>query len=64
MGKNNLNSFKLNIPGDPSSAAFITALTLLNKDSNISRDHKFRELIGEFKQGEVEKFTHNRVELP
>jgi len=35
VGKNNLNSFKLNIPGDPSSAAFITALTLLNKNSNI-----------------------------
>ena len=35
IGKNNLNSFKLNIPGDPSSAAFITALTLLNKNSNI-----------------------------
>ena len=34
-GKNYLNSLKLTIPGDPSSAAFITALTLLNKNSSI-----------------------------
>jgi hypothetical protein len=33
-------------------------------NSNVTRDHKFRELIGDFKQGEVEKFTHNRDELP
>ena len=34
-GKKNLNSFNLNIPGDPSAAAFFTALTLLNKKSSI-----------------------------
>ena len=34
-GKNYLNCLKLTIPGDPSSAAFITALTLLNKNSSI-----------------------------
>ena len=34
-GKNYLNSLKLTIPGDPSSAAFITALTLLNKNSSV-----------------------------
>ena len=33
FGKKNLNSFNINIPGDPSSAAFFTALTLLNKNS-------------------------------
>ena len=32
-GKKPLRSFKLNVPGDPSSAAFFTALTLLNKNS-------------------------------
>jgi len=34
-GKKNLNSLNINIPGDPSSAAFFTALTLLNKDSSL-----------------------------
>lgn len=33
-------------------------------NSNVSRDHKFRELIGDFKQNEIEKFTHLRPELP
>jgi 3-phosphoshikimate 1-carboxyvinyltransferase len=33
IGKNYLESINMNIPGDPSSAAFFTALTLLNKDS-------------------------------
>ena len=33
FGKENLNSFNLKVPGDPSSAAFFTALTLLNKNS-------------------------------
>jgi len=33
FGKNYLNQFKLSVPGDPSSAAFMTALTLLNKNS-------------------------------
>ena len=32
-GKGYLNSFKLSVPGDPSSAAFFTALTLLNNNS-------------------------------
>ena len=36
MGKRNLNSFKINIPGDPSSAAFFTALTILNSDSTLT----------------------------
>ena len=34
-GKKFLNPFKININGDPSSAAFFTALTLLNKDSSL-----------------------------
>ncbi len=32
-GKNVLNAFKINVPGDPSSAAFFTALTILNQKS-------------------------------
>ena len=32
-GKKELESIKINVPGDPSSAAFYTALTLLNKNS-------------------------------
>ncbi len=35
-GKRNLNSFKINIPGDPSSAAFFTALTILNSNSTLT----------------------------
>tara|TARA_Y100000591_G_scaffold277993_1_gene255875 strand:+ start:101 stop:1447 length:1347 start_codon:yes stop_codon:yes gene_type:complete len=35
FGKNHLNSININVPGDPSSAAFFTALTILNKDSSI-----------------------------
>ncbi len=34
-GKKNINSFNINVSGDPSSAAFFTALTLLNKKSNL-----------------------------
>ena len=34
-GKNFLNPIKINIPGDPSSAAFFTALTLLNINSKL-----------------------------
>ncbi len=34
-GKKNLDSINVNIPGDPSSAAFFTALTLLNKNSTL-----------------------------
>ena len=33
--KKNLNPLDINVGGDPSSAAFFTALTLLNKDSSI-----------------------------
>ena len=35
LGKESLKSFSLNVSGDPSSAAFFTALTLLNKNSSI-----------------------------
>jgi 3-phosphoshikimate 1-carboxyvinyltransferase len=35
FGKKNLNPIDINIPGDPSSAAFFTALTLLNKKSSL-----------------------------
>ena len=34
-GKKILNSINVNIPGDPSSAAFFTALALLNKNSSL-----------------------------
>ena len=33
FGKKFLNPININVPGDPSSAAFFTALTLLNKKS-------------------------------
>ena len=33
IGKKYLNSTHIDVPGDPSSAAFFTALTLINKDS-------------------------------
>jgi 3-phosphoshikimate 1-carboxyvinyltransferase len=35
FGKRYLNSNTIDIPGDPSSAAFFTALTLLNKNSSL-----------------------------
>jgi 3-phosphoshikimate 1-carboxyvinyltransferase len=35
IGKKNLSPVKINVPGDPSSAAFFTALTLLNHNSSI-----------------------------
>ena len=35
FGKKYLNPLNINIPGDPSSAAFFTALTLLNKKSSL-----------------------------
>ena len=35
FGKKNLRQQKINVPGDPSSAAFFSALTLLNKGSSI-----------------------------
>ena len=34
-GKNDLKNFKINVPGDPSSAAFFVALTLLCNNSSI-----------------------------
>ena len=34
-GKKYLNNMQIKVPGDPSSAAFIVALTLLNKNSSI-----------------------------
>ena len=34
-GKNYLNPINVNVPGDPSSAAFFTTLTLLNQESKI-----------------------------
>ena len=35
-GKKYLNPIKVNVPNDPSSAAFFSALTLLNKDSSLT----------------------------
>ena len=35
FGKKYLNPLNINIPGDPSSAAFFTALTILNKNSSL-----------------------------
>ena len=35
FGKKNLNPINITVPGDPSSAAFFTALTLLNKNSSL-----------------------------
>tara|TARA_Y100000741_G_C18168051_1_gene524006 strand:- start:58 stop:990 length:933 start_codon:yes stop_codon:yes gene_type:complete len=35
FGKKHLNAINLNVPGDPSSAAFFTALTLLKKGSSL-----------------------------
>ena len=35
FGKKNLSKFFLEVPGDPSSAAFFTALTLLKKNSSL-----------------------------
>ncbi len=35
FGKRNLKQMKIKVPGDPSSAAFFTALTLLNRNSLI-----------------------------
>ncbi len=34
-GKKNLNQINIEVPGDPSSAAFFVALTLLNKNSSL-----------------------------
>jgi len=39
FGKNYLNSLKINISGDPSSAAFFTALTLLVPNANLKIKH-------------------------
>ena len=35
FGKRKLKNLKISVPGDPSSAAFFTALTLMNKSSTI-----------------------------
>ena len=35
FGRKNLNSINVDVPGDPSSAAFFTTLTLLNNDSTL-----------------------------
>ncbi len=35
FGKQSLNNFSINVPGDPSSAAFFTALTLLKNNSSL-----------------------------
>ena len=35
FGKKNLNPINIDVPGDPSSAAFFTALTLLSKNSKL-----------------------------
>ncbi len=35
FGKKNLEKFSIKVPGDPSSAAFFTALTLLKKNSSL-----------------------------
>ena len=35
MGGKNLSPLKMDVPGDPSSAAFFAALTLLNKKSKL-----------------------------
>ena len=35
IGKKTLEPFNINVPGDPSSAAFFTALTLLNPNSSL-----------------------------
>ena len=35
IGKKKLDPFSINVPGDPSSAAFFTALTLLNRNSSL-----------------------------
>ena len=34
-GKKEIKSVNIKVPGDPSSAAFFTALTLLNKNSKL-----------------------------
>ena len=36
VGKKYLNPLKINVPNDPSSAAFFSALTLLNKNSSLT----------------------------
>ena len=35
VSRKKLNPIKINVPGDPSSAAFFTALTLMNKNSKL-----------------------------
>ena len=66
FGKKNLNPININIPGDPSSAAFFVALTLLNNNSalkikNVGLNHTrigFYELLK--KHGANIKFSNTR----
>ena len=68
QGKKILNSINIDVPGDPSSAAFFTALTLLNKKSSIQIKNVglnptrvgFYNLLK--KQGAKIKFSNTRKE--
>ena len=68
IGRNNISPVNINVPGDPSSAAFFTALTLLNKNSAIKIKNVglnptrigFYELLK--KQGANIKFNNLRKE--
>ena len=66
-GKKNLNPINITVPGDPSSAAFFTALTLLNKNSSLKIKNVginptrtgFYELLK--KSGAKIKFTNKKI---
>ena len=68
FGKKYLESFKLNVPGDPSSAAFFAALTLLKENSSLRiknvglnpRRTGFYQLLK--KQGAKIKFKNKKKE--
>tara|TARA_B100001057_G_scaffold494911_1_gene592582 strand:+ start:1425 stop:2771 length:1347 start_codon:yes stop_codon:yes gene_type:complete len=67
VGKKNLNSLQINVPNDPSSAAFFSALTLLNNNSSLIIKNVglnptrtgFYELLK--KQGAKIKFKNSKV---
>mgnify|MGYP001448592280 CR=1 FL=1 len=73
FGKKYLNKFDIKVPGDPSSAAFFTALTLLNDNSNLvisnvgldSRRIGFYELLkksgGKIKFRNLRKTNNERI---
>ena len=73
FGKKYLDKFHLKVPGDPSSAAFFTALTLLNDKSNLeirnvgldSRRIGFYELLkksgGKIKFKNLRKINNERI---